>query len=84
MSDVTRAILADQAVEELTSLGYVVASHALGIELAVLRKDRNRMSCALDEIREIAEDRADGAPDASPGEKAWMRVIVAAERGMNR
>ena len=44
----------------------------------------DRIIAALDEIREIAEDYADGAPDASAEEKAWMRVLAAAERGMNR
>jgi len=52
--------------------------------LSMCEMGADQQESALDEIREIAEDYADGAPDASAEEKAWMRVLAAAERGMNR
>ena len=76
----------DGYTREVQALGEAFCSFGGGRlgqwKMAVRRIEKTET--ALEEIREIADGREDGAPDASPEEKAWMRVLVACERALNR
>jgi len=47
-------------------------------EINRLRGEYNALLDRLERIAEIADDHADGAPDAHPNAKAWGRVALIA------
>ena len=66
--------------------GMVADDLALGTAELIVRavNAHDRLVAALEEIREEAEDHVTGATDATPEEKAFMRVLLACERALNR